>query len=118
MQSQQVDQYRYWIDGGDGDQDYFSEKLCLKQVSEPWFKGKIARGEALLFLVESGDHRGAYVALSSRVLASIADQFSFRDWASVVVHIVRNPTDTFDGGLEQAQAIGMSVVFRAPRRQT
>lgn len=58
---------------------------------------------------------GTYIALTSRVLESTQSQLERRNIASVVVHIINNPSTTFDGSDRDATPIGMSFVARAPR---
>lgn len=106
--------WTYKIDGGDGDQSYFSAPLILELAVEAWFNGELRRGDAELFRVKHGQHKGTYVALTSRVLESIESQLERHNIASVVVHIIRNPTASFDGSDKDADPIGMSAVERAP----
>ena len=106
--------WTYKIDGGDGDQSYFSTPLILELAAEDWFDGKVRRGDAELFRVKQGQHRGTYVALTSRVLESTEGQLERQNIASVVVHIIRNPTASFDGSDQDAEPIGMSFVERTP----
>lgn len=105
--------WTYKIGGGDGDQSYFSAPLILELAEEAWFDGEVRRGDASLFRVKHGQHKGTYVALTSRVLESIERQLERQNIASVVVHIIRNPTASFDGSDKDAEPIGMSVFERA-----
>lgn len=101
---------RLRLNGGDGDQSYFSEPIELDVVERDWFKAETPRGIAKLTQVLSGRHAGKYVALSSRVLASIDDQLAARSFASVVVMLVKNPGPGFEPTLDQLDAVGMSFV--------
>jgi hypothetical protein len=97
------------VDGGDGDQSYFSEPIELEVVKPDWFSAKTPRGTAILTRVLSGRHAGEYIALTSRVLASLKDQLA-SGGASVVVMVVRRPGPGFEPTLAQLDAIGMSFV--------
>lgn len=104
--------WTYYIDGGDGDQLWFGSKLNLKAVAADWFIGELQSGEAHLFQVIDGEFSGRYIAISSRVLAPINAQLEDRSFASVVVHEIRNPSDSFDAFGPDAHAIGMAVIYR------
>lgn len=104
----------YKIEGGDGDQNYFSSALILEPAEEAWFGGEVRRGDAMLFLVKKGEHEGTYIALTSRGLDSTESQLERRNIASVIVHIIKNPSTTFDGSERDADPIGMSVLERLP----
>lgn len=102
------------FDGGDGDQSYFSEPFLAERVIEPWFPSTIRRGSAYLVKVKSGVHRGEYLALTSRVVASLADQLKVGNYLSVVVHTVRDPGPGFVASAERVPAIGMAVIEALP----
>ena len=104
--------WTYYIDGGDGDQLWFGSKLNLKVVTADWFIGELRRGEAHLFQVIDGQFSGQYIAITSRVLAPINAQLEDCNFASVVVHEIRNPSDSFDAFGQDAHAIGMAVIYR------
>jgi hypothetical protein len=101
---------QFVMDGGDGDQSFFSERKMMRLTTAAWFPGHVRRGPAMLLVVEGGKHDGEYVALTTRVLASLDDQLTERNWASVVVHRIKNPTPSFDGSEKDAYPIGMSFV--------
>jgi len=105
--------WTYKIDGGDGDQFYFSTLLILELTAEAWFDGKVRRGDAELFRVKEGQHEGTYIALTSRVLESIESQLDRQNIASVIVQVIKNPTTTFEGSDRDATPVGMSFVERA-----
>lgn len=100
---------RLRFDGGDGDQDYFGESFIAERVIEPWFPSSIRRGPAWLMKVLTGRHHGEYLALTSRVEASLADQMETRGWLSVVVHRVPEPHSEAPGDNADPQAIGMAA---------
>ncbi len=101
-------QFRF--DGGDGDQSYFSESFFAEQVTEQWFPSAIERGLAYLLKIRTGSHRGEYLAITSRVVASLEEQLEVRDYLSVVVHQVRDPGPGFVANAERLPAIGMAVI--------
>jgi hypothetical protein len=104
---------RFRIDGGDGDQNFFSTPKLLRLTDAAWFPGRTIHGDALLFVVEDGGaYSGKYVALTSRVQAPLAEHLHTHGWASVIVHVITNPTSSFDGSQKDADAIGMAVVER------
>lgn len=101
----------YKIDGGDGDQSFFRSPHRLRMVSKDWFPGHLPRGKAFLFeIVNEGEYTGQFVATTSRVLMPLEDQLRERDMASVVVHLITNPTHSFSGTSEDAFPVGMSVL--------
>jgi hypothetical protein len=101
-------QFRF--DGGDGDQSYFSETFLADLVIEPWFPSTIERGPAYLVKVKTGSHRGEYLALTSRMVASLEEQLRVRDYLSVVVHQVRDPGPGFVASADRLPAIGMAAI--------
>ena len=101
---------RLRLNGGDGDQSYFSEPIELEVVERDWFKPETPRGIAKLTQVLSGRHVGEYIALTSRVLASIEEQLAHRSAASVVVMVVKDPGPGFEPTLDRLDAVGMSFV--------
>lgn len=100
----------YKIDGGDGDQQFFSEELLLERTDTDWFPGRVKRGEAQLYRIVKGKFIDKYLIVTSRVHSSIDEQMSSRGIASVVVQIVNNPTKSFDGSDRDAFPFGMSVL--------
>jgi hypothetical protein len=102
---------RFVIPQGDGN-EFFSEPRSLRLAEATWFPGRVPRGDALLFVVEEGVYAGQYVALTTRTLADLKSQISKFGWASVIVHLIRNPTSTFAGDEQSAVAIGMAWVKR------
>ncbi|HKN85266.1 MAG TPA: hypothetical protein VJV04_00255 [Nitrospiraceae bacterium] len=96
------------INGGDGDQNYFSHALHLKMVKRDWFSGDTPHGFAILFQVVGGLHDGEYIALTSRVQASLDEQFRDRGWASVIVQTVKNAGPGFVPNFDNLRAVGMA----------
>lgn len=108
---------RFRFAGGDGDQSYFAEPFLTERVIEPWFPSNIERGPAYLVKVLTGAHRGEYLALTSRVLATLEEQSATRGYLSVVVHVVCDPGPGFVASPERLPAIGMAAVeVLKPRR--
>ncbi|WP_340692268.1 hypothetical protein [Hyphomonas sp.] len=100
----------YVIDGGDGDQTYFSEPIFLEEVQADWFEGQVLRGEGMLLRAKDGKHAGEYFIVTSRGTDSIASQLDRNSVASVVVHVVTNPTTSFNGGEKDANPFGMTFL--------
>jgi hypothetical protein len=100
------------IEGGDGDPTFFSKPQILRLTDAAWFPNRVLRGDALLFVVEGGQNAGEYIAVTTRVIASLVDQISDQGWASGVVHKIRNPTSSFDGSERDAFPIGMAFIER------
>lgn len=98
------------FDGGDGDQSYFAQPFIAQRVIEPWFPPSIERGPAYLLKIMTGIHRGEYLAITSRVLASLEEQLSIRSYLSVVVHQVLDPGPGFVASAERLPAIGMAAI--------
>jgi len=99
---------RLVIDGGDGDQEYFSAPFYLRSIECDWFDPDTTRGKAILFRIDGGAHDGKYVALTSRVKADLSDQFIERNWASVVVNVIKRVGDEYVAGLDNLDAVGMA----------
>ncbi len=113
-----TDAERFRIEGGDGDQEFFSEKRILKQGQAPWFHERFGEwyGDAMLFVTEGGAHDGEYVVLTPRTIGNLREKFARDGWASVVVHRIINPTIPFDV-TKSAKSIGMGVVTIVGRPQ-
>jgi hypothetical protein len=101
---------RFVFDGGDGDQRYLGDPFIAERVFEPWFPKQIYDGEAYLALILTGAHKDEYLALTSRMVASLEEQLRVRDYLSVVVHLVRNPGPDFTADAGNLPAIGMAAV--------
>jgi len=98
------------FDGGDGDQGYLGSPFTAVRVYEPWFPDRVRRGPAWLVRIGSGAHEGEFLALTSRVVASLDEQLEIRDYLSVVVHVVKQPGPGFSETEENLPAIGMAAV--------
>ena len=58
---------RFRIDGGDGDQSYFSAPLNMVLADASWFPYEVPEfGEALLFTIDGGLHDGEYIVVTAR----------------------------------------------------
>jgi hypothetical protein len=101
---------RFRLIGGDGDQSYFSGKPELEAVTRDWFNADTDWGEAKLVQVATGQHKGTYVALTSRVVASIDDQLGGYRYASVIFNVVTMPGPGFRPTRAHLDAVGMCVV--------
>ena len=98
------------IDGGDGDPSFFDQAFTARRVEESWFSGTLPRGEAYLLRIESGNLSGEYIAITSRIVASLKDQLENNNWISVVIHFIRDPGVGFSPTLESAEAVGMAAI--------
>ena len=96
--------------GGDGDQRYFAESFLVEKVEENWFPAKLKRGPAWLVKILDGSHRGEYLALTSRVIASLEEQLAVRNMLSVVVQTIRNPGFDLTETEISMPAIGMAAI--------
>ena len=99
---------RILIDGGDGDQSYFSESFYLQSIDCDWFDPNTPRGKAILFRITGGTHDGTYVALTSKVQEDLKDQFREQNSASVVVNIIMRVGDEYVPSLDNLDAVGMA----------
>lgn len=99
---------RLVIDGGDGDQEYFSAPFYLQSIECDWFNPDTPRGKAILFRIDGGPHDGKYVALTSKVKTDLNDQLIERNWASVVVNIIKRVGGEYIPGLDNLDAVGMA----------
>ncbi len=95
--------------GGDGDQSYFGEPFVAERVVEGWFPEMLEFGPAWLVRILDGRHRGEYLALTSRVKASLEEQMAIRDMLSVVVQAIKTPGVGFVETETTAPAIGMTA---------
>lgn len=100
----------YVINGGDGDQSYFSEPMFLQDAAADWFSASVLQGEGKLLVATRGKQAGRYFIVTARGSQSVQVQLETDACASVVVHLVTNPTASFDGSGRDAVAIGMSVL--------
>ena len=101
------------IDGGDGDQAFLDAARNLKLTRANWFPGEISWGAALLFVIDDGPLEGEFVALTSRTLAPLNEHLEAYGWASVLVHRITNPTDSFSGSDKEALPLAMAYVVRS-----
>jgi hypothetical protein len=101
---------RLVLTGGDGDQSYLGTPIELQIVEREWFIEETLRGRATLAQILEGSHRGKYVALTSRVLASIGDQLAEQGSASVVINVVRHPGPEYRPTLDNLDAVGMGFI--------
>jgi hypothetical protein len=98
------------IDGGDGDQDYFSNPFLAESVQETWFDGRLPRGDAILLRAVSGKFSGSYLAITSRTDKSLEWQMENGNWISVVLHKVTKIGSDYQKDLESVQAVGMAAI--------
>jgi hypothetical protein len=58
---------RFRVDGGDGDQRYFSSPLDMVLTEANWFPHEVPEfGEALLFTVVGGVHDSEYIVVTRK----------------------------------------------------
>lgn len=100
------------IDGGDGDQAFFEPGYWVETGSAPWFDPAFPRGQALLLRAITGIHAGRYLAITSRVPASIDEQIASRGMASVILHTIEHAGDAFAADTDAVRAVGMTVIAR------
>lgn len=117
LRGQKLKLQTYLIDGGDGDQTYFSEPIHLQDAAADWFGGNVFLGEGKLLIATRGKQTGRYFIVTARGSKSIDTQLEEHVNASVVVHVVTNPTASFDGSTMDAVALGLSVLERRKRRR-
>lgn len=98
------------FNGADGDPDYFGEPFLAERVEEDWFPGELERGPAWLVRILTGRHAGEFLALTSRLNASLEDQMEVRDMLSVVVQLVRETGSRFVETEKTMPPIAMAVV--------
>jgi uncharacterized protein YaiL (DUF2058 family) len=101
---------RLLLNGGDGDQSYFSTSTVLEEVQREWFDDNTVRGPAKLVRLLNGPHAGEYAALTSRVLASIDEQLVERHTASIILNVVKRRAPTDEDTPYVLDSIGMGIV--------
>jgi hypothetical protein len=105
---------RFCIDGGDGDQDLFGNRLILRRVFAPWFDGTIGQhpGEAWLVEVVEGKKQGLMLGLTPRTLGEISDDIAKQGWKSVVIHGIDFPGHDPERHGKRSLIGGMTVLER------
>jgi len=101
----------YRIAMGDGDQKFFGTPKSIRRADAEWFSNNVPGfGEAMLFVVVDGNYKDKYVALTSKTLARVEEELAAYQHASVVVHLINNPTRSFGENDSDFTPIGMAVV--------
>lgn len=104
------------ISSGDGNQKVVGEKLRLQRINPEWFDGKVYRSSEffedayLLKVISMGEYHNRMVALTSRVLMSLDDQFRERKYASTVVHVISDEFSSRRITAENSSPEGMAFV--------
>lgn len=108
----------YLLEDGDGDPTFMHVQHVIEVVEEDWFNGT-ARGEpAQLFQISGPYHVGRFVALVPRTAMALDEQMITRGFASVIVNLVENATDTYGvSPMDDCFAIGMTVLQRLDDRK-
>ena len=109
---------QFIIAGGDGNQDVLGRQLKLVRIYPDWFDGKVYRGEDQTFIEEayllkviSGDKYDArLIAITSRVVLGLDDQFHENGGASAVVHLVESNFDKSRITDMNSSAVGMAFI--------
>lgn len=103
----------YVLEDGDGAPETMGRQHILTVARENWFNGTLSGEAANLFTSDpsNGKECRQYIALTSRQTASIEDQFVSNGLASVVVHLIRNPSADFSGRLNiDYSSVGMTIL--------
>lgn len=106
------------IDGGDGDQNFFSTLKLLKRIDADWFGGLVEKEEAVLFEIINWteDQTFNFVAVTSRMTMNVEDQLEHRNLASVIVYGIKYENRKFPEGEYAIDGIGMSVLEYHPSK--
>lgn len=102
---------KFTLFDGDGDQSFLSTSKTLKLTKADWFTGQLEFGPALLFVIQDGEFKGEYIALTARGMRDLWKAIRGNGYATVVVHRLANPGKSFDASRDTL-AIGMSYVER------
>jgi hypothetical protein len=104
---------KFWIDRGDGDQNYFSAPIGVVLTEASWFPPDLRNfGEALLFVVEGGTHSGEYIAATSNGYG-LREKLSVHGYSTAIIWRIANSTPTYDqANSRDLENIGMSIVWR------
>jgi len=108
----------FTITGGDGDQDVLGRQLKLVRIHPDWFDNKVYRGEdqtfiedAYLLKVISGDkYDTRLIAITSRWVMGLDDQFHENGLASAVVHLIDSDFDNSKVTDMNSLPVGMAVI--------
>ncbi len=61
------------------------------------------------FVIVGGGHAGEHIALTPRTMVPLEEDISTNGWASVIVHVIKNPSPSFNES-KDIDHIGMAVV--------
>jgi hypothetical protein len=102
---------RFRFVGGDGDPSFFGEMPFVAQrVDRVWFPRVLSRGEAFLLEVEDGKFASRYLAITSRLVASLSEQVASEKYVSVVAHLLSNTGEGFSDAPDNVDAVGMATI--------
>ena len=108
----------FLLSGGDGDQAVLGEPLKLVRVYPDWFDGKIYRGKDQLFIedayllevISEGEYHSRLIAITSRWVVGLEDQFQRSEYASSIVHLVDSDFDNSKITDANSIPVGMAVI--------
>jgi hypothetical protein len=102
---------KFVLHDGDGDQSFLSTPKTLKLVQADWFHAQLNFGPALLFVVQDGEFKGEFIALTARSMRNLAEQIHKTGLLSVIVHRITNAGKSFNPDTD-ILAVGMSHLER------
>ena len=109
---------KFVISGGDGDQAVLGQSLKLVRIDADGFDGKIYRGEDQSFIedaylmkvISEGEYNSRLIAITSRWVMGLDDQFQKNNFASSIVHLIDSNFDNGKITSLNSTAVGMAFI--------
>ena len=112
---------KFVIAGGDGDQAVLGQSLELVRIHPDWFDGKVYRGQDQSFIedtylmkvISDGEYHSRLIAITSRWVMSLDDQFQENKYASSIVHLIDSNFDNSKVTSMNSIAVGMAFIDKS-----
>ena len=109
------------IAGGDGDQAILGQSLGLVRIHPDWFDGKVYRGQDQSFIedaylmkvISEGEYHSRLIAITSRWVMDLDDQFQENKSASSIVHLIHSDFDHNKVTSMNSTAVGMAFIEKS-----
>lgn len=112
---------KFVIAGGDGDQAVLGQSLELVRIHPNWFDGKVYSGQDQSFIedaylmkvISEGEYHSRLIAITSRVVMGLDDQFQENISASSIVHLIDSNFDHNKITSMNSTAVGMAFIDKS-----